>query len=434
VKIIHILIWVRLRDVIGLREGLKMNKRLIVCIAVLLALSGCSSETEGGSVPGDSKFADELQTKLLDAKPGDVILIPEGKFSFTRGLSLSVDGVTIRGAGMDKSILSFKGQVAGAEGLLVTASDFTIENLAIEDTKGDALKITKGNNIVIRSVRTEWTGGYSTRNGAYGIYPVQTTNVLMEDNVAIGASDAGIYVGQSKNVVVRRNRAEFNVAGIEIENTIDADVYENLAANNTGGILVFNMPNLPQEGKNTRVFNNKVIKNNTENFGHKGTPVASIPAGTGISINSNDHVEIFGNEVVENNTANIIVSSLFSTNYSNDKKAPNYDPYPESIYIYGNKFSGGGGSPDGMDLKALKVSLFGINGRFPDILWDGYFNKALLVNGQLPMAMRICINNGASGIANADGPGGYKNPSTDITPHKCDLPKLPPVKLESAAR
>ena len=431
---IHILIWIKCRCLVGLREGLEMNKGSIVCITALLVFSGCSSKNEDANVPGDSKFAEELQTKLLDAKPGDVILIPEGKFSFTRGLSLSVDGVTIRGAGMGKSILSFKGQVAGAEGLLVTANDFTIENLAIEDAKGDALKITKGNNIIIRGVRTEWTDGHSTKNGAYGIYPVQTTNVLMEDNVAIGASDAGIYVGQSKNVVVRRNRAEFNVAGIEIENTIDADVYDNIATNNTGGILVFNMPNIPQEGKNTRVFNNKVVKNNTPNFGHKGTPVASVPAGTGISINSNDHVEIFDNEIRDNSTANVIVSSLFSTNYSDSKRAANYDPYPEAIYIYDNKFSGGGDSPDGVQLKALKVTLFGLTGRFPDVLWDGYFNKALLVGGQMPNAARICINNGAAGIANVDAPGGYKNANTDMTAHKCDLPKLPPIKLKSAER
>ena len=78
---------------------------------------------------------------------------------------------------------------------------------------GDALKINEGENITIRGVRTEWTTGYATDNGAYGIYPVQTTNVLIEDSVAIGASDAGIYVGQSNNVIVRNNRAEFNVAG-----------------------------------------------------------------------------------------------------------------------------------------------------------------------------------------------------------------------------
>ena len=147
---------------------------------------------------------------------------------------------------MEETILSFKNQVAGAEGISVSASDFTIENLAIEDTIGDALKINEGDNIIVRGVRTEWTNGPDVNNGAYGIYPVQTTNTLLEGNVAIAASDAGIYVGQSRNVIVRNNTAEYNVAGIEIENTIGADVYGNKAINNTGGILVFNMPSIPQ--------------------------------------------------------------------------------------------------------------------------------------------------------------------------------------------
>ncbi|XUU60774.1 parallel beta-helix domain-containing protein [Erythrobacter sp. HA6-11] len=403
-------------------------------VAPLLVLSGCTNESAKDDMPlGDPGYEEELQAQLLDAKPGDVITIPEGKFPFTRSLSLTVDGVTIRGAGMDKSILSFAGQVAGAEGLLVTANDFTIENLAIEDTVGDALKISEGTNIIIRGVRTEWTDGYKTENGAYGIYPVQTTNVLMEDNVAIGASDAGIYVGQSANVIVRRNRAEYNVAGIEIENTVDADVYENVATNNTGGILVFNMPNLPQLGERTRVFNNTVVSNNTENFGHEGTPVASVPAGSGIVITSNDKVEVFDNEIKDNQTANIIVSSVYSTNYSGMSAQPNYDPYPEGIYIYGNDLSGGGDSPDGLDLKTLKTVMFGINGAFPDVLWDGFFNEDKLVDGALPVEERICIDNGDAGIINVDGPNDYSDPSTDDTAHKCTLPKLPAVELALAA-
>src|SRR3546814_12036407 len=111
------------------------------------------------------------------------------------------------------------------------------------------------------------------------LYPVQTRNVLIEDSVVIGASDAGIYVGQSQDVVVRRNRAEKNVAGIEIENCIGADVYDNVTTGNTGGILVFNMPDLPQPGHTTRVFNNRIVANNTDNFGRPGTAVAEVPAG-----------------------------------------------------------------------------------------------------------------------------------------------------------
>jgi len=332
--------------------------------------------------------------------------------------------VTIRGAGMDKTILSFKDQKAGAEGLLVNAGDFTLENLAIEDTKGDGLKINEGENIVIRGVRVEWTGGPKTTNGAYGIYPVQTTNTLIEDSVAIGASDAGIYVGQSKNVVVRRNRAERNVAGIEIENTIGADVYENTATQNTGGILVFNMPNLPQPGHTTRVYKNKVFENNTDNFAAKGAAVASVPAGSGVVINSNDQVEIFDNDIADNQTANVIVSSYFSTGYMTEKGvAKAFDPYPEEIAIHGNRFKGGGDRPDGLDLKALKVAMFGLNGRLPDVLWDGY------VNAQRAGGPQVCIDNGDAQTLNADGPNKYKNPSVVTDKVRCTLPPLPMVTL-----
>ena len=203
----------------------------IICLSFLAACSQPESNTDTGDTAVNMQK--QIQTQLLNAKPGDVITIPEGRFEMMRGLSLKVDGVTIKGAGMDKTVLDFKNQISGAEGLLVTASDFTIEDLAIEDAKGDALKIMEGKNIIVRRVRTEWTNGPATENGAYGIYPVQTENTLIDGAVAIGASDAGIYVGQSRNVIVRNSRAEYNVAGIEIENTIDADVYDNIATNNT---------------------------------------------------------------------------------------------------------------------------------------------------------------------------------------------------------
>jgi parallel beta-helix repeat protein len=407
-------------------------RQLVVVAALLLALAACQktgTAPESAAVAaGDADFAAKLHERLLDAKPGDVIEIPAGKFSFDRSLSLRADGVTIRGAGIDQSVLSFKGQKAGAEGVLVNGDDFTIENLTIEDSKGDGLKVSESKNVTIRKVKVQWTGGPSSKNGAYGLYPVLTKNVLIEDSVAIGASDAGIYVGQSDGVIVRRSRAESNVAGIEIENTINADVYENVATKNTGGILVFNMPNLTQQGGNIRVFNNKVIGNNTGNFGAKGTPVASVPAGSGIVVNANDDVEIFDNEVADNATANFIISSVYSTGYKDSSMAKDFDPYPERIHVHGNKVSGGGDSPDGLDLKALKVALYGLGGSFPDVLWDGYYNKDRKIDGKPAGGPQICLRD-VNGVVNADGPGGYKNPSKDAAPFACELPRLPAVDL-----
>ncbi|RJG13256.1 hypothetical protein D3879_08320 [Pseudomonas cavernicola] len=407
-----------------------MRIAILSLLAVSVLLAACGEQGKAPSTLVD--FQKELQAKLIKAKAGEVIEIPAGTYQLDRSLSLKASGVTIKGAGMDKTILSFKGQKSGAEGLLVDASDFTIEDLAFEDTKGDSLKVVGGKNIVIRRVRTEWTNGPAAENGAYGIYPVQTENTLIDGAIAIGASDAGIYVGQSRNVVVRNSRAERNVAGIEIENTIGADVYDNIATGNTGGILVFNMPNLQQAGRATRVYHNQVQGNNHANFGHKGTPVASVPAGSGVVINSNDLVEVFDNDIGEHRTANVIVSSYFSTGYTNLSTTEAFDPYPEGIFIYGNRFGPGGDSPDNLELKALKITQYGLNGRLPDILWDGYFNPAKLVDGTLPADLAICIDNGEAGLINVDGPNGYKNISTDMSSHKCTLPKLPAIDLASA--
>nr|WP_070959952.1 parallel beta-helix domain-containing protein [Hyphomonas sp. Mor2] len=397
--------------------------------ASCLGIASCGQATQTETADTSVTPEQQLMQQLIDAAPGDVIEIPEGTYSFNRGLSLTVDGVTIRGQGMDKTILSFVDQIAGAEGLLVTANDFTIEDIAIEDAKGDALKINEGENITIRRVRTEWTNGPSQENGAYGIYPVQTTNVLVEGNVAIGASDAGVYVGQSRDVIVRNNRAEYNVAGIEIENTVGADVYDNVATNNTGGILVFNMPELQQEGRATRVYDNQVFANNTDNFGHPGTPVASVPAGTGVIVNSNDDVEIFNNEISDNKTGNIIISSLFSTGYSDSSASESFDPYPEGIFIYGNTFSGGGDDPDTAELALARMMLFGPDGRLPDIIWDGFYDEGKQVDGDTPDALRICIDNGDVGVLNANGPSGYTEPSLDISAFECTLDKLTAIDL-----
>ncbi|MGO4778648.1 hypothetical protein AB4084_24590, partial [Lysobacter sp. 2RAB21] len=64
---------------------------------------------------------------------------------------------------------------------------------------------------------------------------------------------------------------------------------DNIATNNTGGILVFNMPALSQQGGAIRVFKNKVFKNNTANFGAKGTPVSSVPVDQQVSQAQQDY-------------------------------------------------------------------------------------------------------------------------------------------------
>ncbi|MGI9289516.1 MAG: hypothetical protein ACR2P1_29380 [Pseudomonadales bacterium] len=81
----------------------------------------------------------------------------------------------------------------------------------------------------------------------------------------------------------------YRVEGIEIENSTLADVYENRTTENTGGILVFDLPNLEVSGgERTRVYNNEVFDNNTANFAPEGNIVGQVPAGTGIVVMANE--------------------------------------------------------------------------------------------------------------------------------------------------
>ena len=86
-------------------------KRVCFWCAVCCVFAGIFLLVSCGK-PSAEDFQKNLQEKLIAAKSGDVIDIPEGKFHIDRMLSLIANGVTIRGKGMDKSILSFAGQKA----------------------------------------------------------------------------------------------------------------------------------------------------------------------------------------------------------------------------------------------------------------------------------------------------------------------------------
>jgi parallel beta-helix repeat protein len=327
-------------------------------------LLGGAAQARTIAVPTGADAQERLQTALLDAKPGDVVQIGAGRFDLTDGLSLDVDDVTVKGAGPDATVLSFKGQKGAGEGLLITSDRVTVRDLGIEDTKGDGVKSKGADQISFVNLRVEWMGGPNEKNGAYGVYPVSSTNVLIDKVVVKGASDAGIYVGQSKNIVVKRSRAEFNVAGIEIENSMNADVFDNVATHNAGGILVFDLPNLPQMGGNsTRLFRNKVVANDTPNFAPKGNIVANVPTGTGVMIMANKNVHVFENEIADNQSAAVMLVSYTQT--FDDKT---YNPLPRDIVVRNNKIGRNGWDPK-FDGGAILAKMMG--GALPPVMWDG---------------------------------------------------------------
>jgi parallel beta-helix repeat protein len=367
----------------------------------------------------------KIQTQLIEAADGSVVQLPEGKFTFDA--SLSLDGkknVTIKGAGIDKTILSFNDQISGAEGIKVTnAGNISILDLTVQDTKGDGIKTQLVEGITFRNVKAEWTEGADKHNGGYGIYPVQCTNVLIENCIAVGASDAGIYVGQSKYIIVKNSKAYQNVAGIEIENSWYADVFDNEAYNNTGGILVFDLPDLIQkEGGFVRVFRNHVHDNNHTNFAPKGNTVGKVPPGTGVMILATRNVEVFENKIINNISAGTAIVSYYITeNPINDKS---YKPFPSNIFVHDNSY-------ERPDVRATSKGRMGKMYRFklrfgkrvPNILFDGIEDPQM-------KERNICLKNNINGsFSNIDAGNNFKNKSSDVIPYTCEQNPISPVVL-----
>ena len=298
----------------------------------------------------------EALIAFFDAREGDTIQFCAGQFDFDTGLVMTGKrGITIKGVGRDKTILSFK-QSPAQDGVSINRVDgITIQDLTIYDAPGNGLRIFRSQFVAIRGVKVGWSVAdpaspdYDssmktwTRNGSYAFYPVICRHVLIEDSVSVGSSDAGVYVGQSSDILVRRTEAFHNVAGFEFENTYRAEFVDNVAHDNVGGFLVFDLPGRVQYGEKNLVHHNRSYANNIPSFAPRGAIVGDVPSGTGMLVLASDQLELYDNEIFDNRTVGfaIVNYGLADPNESSTR----YDFYPEAIHVYANKFRDNGYSP-----------------------------------------------------------------------------------------
>ncbi|HVP68341.1 MAG TPA: parallel beta-helix domain-containing protein [Anaeromyxobacteraceae bacterium] len=438
-----------------------INKLLAsAVVASAVALQGCGSSSTTtspcSSVSGTctaiqpSMPEAQIQSALANLPDGSTVAFAAGTYHFQNALAFNANNLTIQGAGDTQTILDFAAQTssgAGGEGLSSTGNDFYIHDIAIKDPAGNGVKMSKATNVHVNHVRVYWSNNGVNTNGPYGIYPVACTNVLVENSYSAGASDTGIYVGQSQNIIVRNNEAENNVMGVEIENCWGADVHDNNLHGNTGGVLVFTGPNLAQkDGHAAHVYSNIVNANNHPNFGYGGM-VTQIPAGSGIVVMADREVEIDHNTVTGNDTDGVAVISFIFTGLANTTAPdPAYYPYPQQVYIHDNTFSGNGTAPDQVvALGQLLNTIFGTSNPFPtalpDVMYDGVLDPAA-GTGANPMG--ICLGtatppsfgnltqNQYCAVASDGTPVGPcwpLNPSTDASAYNCTLPSLPAITV-----
>ncbi|WP_238400896.1 parallel beta-helix domain-containing protein [Alloalcanivorax marinus] len=323
--------------------------------------------------PGPDATADMVDA-MIRLKPRDTLEFGCGYFDLDEGLLIqATENVRVKGCGKDKTVLSFRDSVnvTGLEALNV--SGLVVEGITILDSPGDAFKLKGVKWGTLSDVRALWSGGggvitkdnYAQRinvactappfnegdpapdyvpssdSGRYGIYPVESENILVENSESIGASDAGIYVGQTNTAIIRDSRAAYNVMGFEIENVQGGEYDNNVAECNTGGFLIYDLENITQYGDTSVMVNNLARNNNTYNFAHSGL-VSVVPRGVGFITLGYDNIEVFDNVFEDHSTAAVLYISYELIDGPGNTADKKLDPYTEGLHIHDNVMTNSG--------------------------------------------------------------------------------------------
>ncbi|MGA9769776.1 MAG: parallel beta-helix domain-containing protein [Blastocatellia bacterium] len=305
------------------------------------------------------KAGESIQAAVNRAQAGDTIEVMPG--TYHEEVKIDLDNITLRGVTAQGSRPVFDGEKKLSDGVIATGSNFVIENFDVKHYVANGIVAQHARNVTFRDLKIDGTG-------LYGVYPVSCTGVTIERCTATGIADAALYVGQSRDIVVRDSEAYNNVTGIEIENSINAVVENNYVHDNTGGILVFVLPNnVSKIGRDCIVKNNRVINNNHPNFANPNSIVSNVMPGSGILVMAADNTEVTANEIRGNDTYGVAVFSLEVA----FPKGTAFDvgPTPENTFIHGNTYADNGRNP------SEKMTKEGINGA--DLVWDlsGWSNK-----------------------------------------------------------
>ena len=388
----------------------------LVAGTAALTLAGCfgsSSDVATPDIPEPDFFIEAGPNASQEAgqafglvQNGQIIEFGCGFFEINQGLILGeADGVTIRGCGKDETVLSFANNLQSQDGILAEEVEgILIQGLTVVDPQGDGIRVEDSDGVTLRDVRAIWSQesnpitetNYQTaihvdcpahgeeisyitdsaQSGKYGLYPTDSRNVLMEDSEAVGAWDAGIYIGQSEDVILRNNRAVFNVAGIEIENTNRADAFGNISECNTAGLMVFNLPGRPFYGDQVRVFDNILRNNNNVNFASSGF-ITELPQGLGLMVMALDQVEAFDNIIEGNDTAGVIIVShelLALAGLDEGMQDLQLNPWPDATNLHNNTMNNNGNAPD-TDSPLAGIIATANEGTGAHVIWDGIMDE-----------------------------------------------------------
>jgi parallel beta-helix repeat protein len=313
------------------------NRHVALAFALMVAtLLSVQLRTTVSATPSQIVVTTSIQDAVDAASPGDVIRVPPG--TYHENVEVTESDITIIGS--PAAILD--GEFVGSDGMglcVMSTTGFRLTGLTVRNFEyGVFLQDVDG---------FEVSHGVFRDNEEYGVFPVLSSNGVIDFNDVSGSNDAGIYVGLSSDIVVKHNHVTDSTTGIEIENSARIEADHNLATDNTIGVLVVLLPGLPVKTLSDVVVTSNVLNgNNRPNPYGEPDPeeiVSLLPSGIGLLVVAGDGGVLQHNVAKHNNSAGIAVVSLSPDLAELDDQI---DPEPDGYQIVDNVALQNGTEPD----------------------------------------------------------------------------------------
>ena len=280
-------------------------------LALTTAIVACAASAIVPAKADIVSVSSTIQAAVDAAEPGDIIIVPPG--TYRESVRVLKDNITI--VGPEKAIIDASGFVNGIHvGADIFAPsrnpvcpatavhNFTVIGLTVRNAEANGIFLSGVDGYVIAR------GNYID-NGDYATYPSCSNNGHIVFNSAKGGADTCIYIGNDLSVSVSRNKATGCTVGIQIVNSSNFIVSDNIVTGNTAGILAIVDPLNPRiETSDGLIEKNTVTNNNLPNTSTEGD-LNRIPSGTGILNVATDRLTIRKNKVTGNNTLGMAITA-----------------------------------------------------------------------------------------------------------------------------
>jgi hypothetical protein len=285
-------------------------------LGVALSVPATAAAAGGSTIvvhPGQS-----IQAAVNQARPGDTVLVKPGVYH--QAVQIRTDGITLRGSGdfLGGTVLkppaspphNLCSSIFGPTGVCVLAKQ-------VNATTGKVITPVYNDTVTgmyVTGFAAVGVFGYGTygltvqrvaafNDGAYGIARFESTKSLFANNITVGNSEAGLYVGDSPNAaaVVRDNVTKDNALGIFVRHARGVTVVNNRATGNCQGVLVLD-DGEPGGAGNAVIQNNSVFRNNKFCPANEEAPPLQ---GGGILLLGATQTKVTGNSVKGNRGAQL---------------------------------------------------------------------------------------------------------------------------------